>query len=253
MARRERHETWLDKAEAVRHGAKTFTKYALPVASTVASLAALINIEKKFYDTANYGVTFGSGLYTNTLTSVIPQGDGESQCIGNSIKLLSCYLKYRITNNSTENSAQSLRVIVVADRDANGAAPAVTDILQAGVATSGAWMISPLNKSTSFHSGQTPRFQMLLDRVHNNQNVTGLDDGTGFHEHYWDQRNKFGENHHCLWSGDTHSDSTVLGGHLYLLVLYSQTTVSSTAPSYAYDTTNPPGFAYYARVRYTDD
>lgn len=252
MAKKE--GVWLDRAKAFRHGTKTFTKYAVPVASTIASLAALINIEKKFYDIVNYGAPFISGLYiVDTITSGLPQGDGESQCIGNSIKLLSFYFKYRITNNSTENSAQSVRVIVVADRDANGAAPAITDVLQAGVNTSGAWMISPLNKTTSFHSGQEPRFHVLLDRVHNSQNNTGLDDGTGFHEHYFDQHHRLGMDHHCLWSGDSHSTSTILGGHIFMFVLYSQTTVSSTGPSYAYDTTNPPGFAFYSRVRYTDD
>lgn len=219
---------------------------------TLGALAALINIEKKFYDTTQYGSPFTTGQYTNGFTSIIPQGDGESQCIGNSIKLLSIYLKYRLTNNDTENCSQSVRVIVVADRDASGSAPAITDVLQAGVNTSGAWMISPLNKTTSFHGGQEPRFMILLDKIHVNQD-TGLDRSTQYHEHYWDQQNRLGEEHHCLWSSDTHSDSTILGGHIYMYVLYSQTVVSSTAPTYAYNTTNPPGFAYYARVRYTDD
>lgn len=256
--RTEERRDWLDKAEAIRHGAKTFTRYALPVASTVAQLAALINIEKKYFDTNNFtgttSVSFTSGISVPvSFTALLPQGDGQSQCIGNSIKLLTLYFKLFLTQNNAAYTAnpqnQCLRTIIFVDRESQGATPAASDLLENTIGANK--IISPLNKAVAFAAGQTPRFQILIDRVFEIQGSGNA--GPRFHEFYFSQEHKLGKDHHCVWTSDTHSINNTLAGHIYVIFLYGNETATGATPTMAEDVSNPPGVQWYSRITYTDD
>jgi len=114
-------------------------------------------------------------------------------------------------------------------------------------------MISPLNKITSFADNTPggPRFQVMKDHIV--QIGASQNSDSRSINMYWSQKHGLGDNHHVLWSDDNHSTGSVLGGQIYMWLIYNNTAVTLTSPTYTNDTTNPPGCYYTSRITYTDD
>lgn len=90
--------------------------------------------ELKFLDTAFTTTTVPVvGTITLTSANLIAQGTGESQRIGRKATIVALSVRYVVQIKPTTNSNNTddgLRLIVYHDKQANGAAPAVTDILK---------------------------------------------------------------------------------------------------------------------------
>lgn len=87
-------------------------------------------VESKFFD-VNLNLSTISNVVSWGFTSVnqIPVGDGPSGRIGRSVTLTSIQLLYNLDVHHSESNVVYMRVMVVLDKQANGAAPAYTDVM----------------------------------------------------------------------------------------------------------------------------
>ncbi len=127
--------------------------------------------EVKFHDVDVDDATIAAGgtIVASSLVQ-IAQGVGESQRIGRRCTITSLGLRYRIVSAATAGASllgsDVVRVLVYLDKQANGAAAAVTDILE----------------SAEFHSfnnlANKDRFRTLHDKVYALNAQAGAGDGT---------------------------------------------------------------------------
>jgi len=112
------------------------------------------NAEKKFLDTdvAAANITVAAGAIVDSVNKVA-QGDTESERIGRKIVVKSLHMKTTLNTSATDPDGV-FRMIIYVDSQANGAAAAVTDILEAvGV-----------NEFRNLANSQ--RFRVLHDRTY---------------------------------------------------------------------------------------
>jgi hypothetical protein len=91
------------------------------MARDVASLATMINAEKKIYNLGNANVLStgqvvgqvdynSTGIRVYDITPMMPQGSGASDRTGNSIKLHSSYYQFQVNTQTGVNSAIKMRI-----------------------------------------------------------------------------------------------------------------------------------------------
>lgn len=87
--------------------------------------------ELKFLDTGS-STLFTTAGAVNPNFVVIPQGVGESERIGRKVTIKSIYLKGVIVHNpvTVNSAANTCRIMIIQDKQANGAVFAVTDVLE---------------------------------------------------------------------------------------------------------------------------
>jgi hypothetical protein len=100
----------------------------------VKALRKLVNVEDKAYST--HGASNATIGGTVTLLTGIPQGDGHQQRDGNSVRLHKFRVWMSLVLPTTLSSAQT-RIIILRDHMANGAAPAISDVLETATYYSG--------------------------------------------------------------------------------------------------------------------
>lgn len=128
------------------------------------------NSEKKFYDTSfslTDPTTTGSILLSSVNT--VPQGTGESARIGRKITLRAVNFRFvcQLPNTSTPSATDDgLRVIVYHDKQCNGTAATVTDLLETA-------------DFLSFNNlANKDRFKILSDKIVDLSSTCGSWDGT---------------------------------------------------------------------------
>lgn len=90
------------------------------------SVKKLLNVEKKFVDNS-LQTTLGHDAPVIQLLNGVAQGDGDQTRDGNSIKMLYAQVHGQMTNLTA--SDRTVRIMVVQQRDTNGTAPVISDIL----------------------------------------------------------------------------------------------------------------------------
>lgn len=130
--------------------AKIYGRAANQLYKDVKYLKSIVNVEKKFIDS-----TVSAQNITNTgalsLLNGVTTGDSMSTRDGQSIKCISILFSGKMRLTSVANVMQ-VRLIIFRDMQANGAAPAATDLLVSASVT------SALNLSNG------KRFSVLYDR-----------------------------------------------------------------------------------------
>ncbi len=128
----------------------------------------LKQVELKFVDSAIDATTIlQSGVVFNQVF-IIPEGDGQSDRHGRKIQLKSVAWRGTVTmpaKTDITKASDTLRLLIVKDKSANGALPLVTDVLQSGVYES---FLNLENKS---------RFVILSDRYFPINSQGGVGDG----------------------------------------------------------------------------
>lgn len=135
-------------------------------AAKVSTLATRVNRilksqEKKFFDTYSNPTAFATAGVVNTLNS-IPQGDDAITRDGRRVMNLGIHFHFRMSLaiapplvDGILATPTSARVILFYDKDANGAAPSVTDILDVTTGVDRAMGFRNMNNYS--------RFVILLD------------------------------------------------------------------------------------------
>jgi len=117
-------------------------------------------VERKYRTDTNIGGTpTATGTVYNIPLYSITTGTGDNERVGNTINLL--YMRYRaVVSDSAAlpyTTNTFIRAILVYDRQCNGSAPAVTDILDS------ASSVAPFNHNTVIGHGGS-RFKVLYDK-----------------------------------------------------------------------------------------
>ncbi len=128
--RRPASKTGFDKASQALHTATA----ALALAKM---LKSLINVERKYNINANSVLAVNTGV--SYLLNGTAQGDDDTDRNGRSVKATSVFTRLSVAKNALATNT-AVRLIVYWDRQANGAAPATTDVLET------ASYLSALNK-----------------------------------------------------------------------------------------------------------
>ncbi len=129
--------------------------------------------ELKFFDILVSDAVIAAGGTIQTPTNPagafasivgIPSGTGESERIGRKCQVRSINWRYRLSLSETIAGTppeETVRVILYLDKQTNGAAASVTDILE-------------LNDYQSFNNlSNKSRFRVLMDRTHNLNSTAG--------------------------------------------------------------------------------
>lgn len=178
-------------------------------------VADMVNVEYKYFDLTSTGNAF-SDIGTFGIMNSIPQGNAESQRIGDSVKLQNVTLRYDVKRQTNDCFA---RIMVIWDK--MNSTSAVNDILQSNNNIN--VTNNPKNYDKRFQT------QILYDKIINlNTNHPQQ------HEEV-----VIDISQHTQYSAGT---TTILTGALKLLYISND----GTGPSY-------PVLNYYARMTYTDD
>lgn len=197
---------------------------AFKVAKTV---AALINVEKKFFDVPNVSVSqtmfnnAGSvGIYT-----AMAQGNDYNQRNGISIMPKSFQLNMNVYNTGTNFSTN--RIIVFRDNENRQAIPTVSDVLETVTPQ------SPLNHVNG------KRFRILKDWKFT---LDGVSKQTRYID-YYHQFNKPGAKvkDHIRFEGSGAGVASADEGHIFILFISDNITA------------NAPFGTLYTRLRYVDN
>ncbi len=192
---------------------KHFKKKSL--AKKVQFLASLI--EKKHFDVSE-SMNFASNETLRTL-STMAQGDSSSTRTGLKISAKNLYLKFGITwSAGVAPSAGVCRMLVILDKNSQGVAPALTDVLEQG---------STIAQYNNINEGR--RFVIIYDKIFNNGNSSSTaDTDRAVHVIIPINRN--------IWYLNSGATPTALGrNQLYILGIGDSTIASGNAPAVTYN------------------
>ncbi len=126
--------------------------------------------ELKFFDTTKaFTASSATGVILNNSLNLIPQGVTESERVGRKCTIRGLYIKgiMKLLNAGTAATvSETYRLIVYLDKQANGAAATVTDILES----------ADVNSFRNLANSQ--RFVILSDQVDNISATAGAGNGT---------------------------------------------------------------------------
>lgn len=184
--------------------------------------------ELKFVDNVNNANLAGSSAFvapsaTTLLNGLVP-GSTASQRIGRKILMTSLYIRWSFRMAPTATQGAPLRVVVVYDKQANAAAPAVTDIFTVDD------FLSPNNLSNR------DRFVTLCDEITEPIGTTGVAyqvAGTIYKKINLET---------MFNAGTAGTIADITSGSVYLV--FAQGGQIATAS---------PNFSWYSRIRYSDN
>ncbi len=190
------------------------------LARRVARLSSFINPEFKFKDSQSVSITPAQSQTVVQLTN-IDQGDTGQTRDGYSIKVVQFHCKYFIQKHASATLTQ-LRMMLIYDAQTNGAAYAITDILDNGTAVVN--LVSPLN---TFNA---KRFHIFFDKL-----IT-LDVNNPQRTFKYFKKLQ----HHIRYKGTGAGIADVNSGSFSLWFVSSEAT-------------NVPNINVYARIRFLDN
>lgn len=129
--------------------------------STAYAVKKLLNVEHKYVDYAlNQNVGYDAPIYL--LLNGIAQGDGATTRDGNSVKME--YVDLNLTLQNATASDRTVRIMLVQQKDVNGLAPVISEILQ-----DSATQYAPLSH---YNRDQINNYRVLYDRRFSTADVT---------------------------------------------------------------------------------
>ena len=198
----------------VTSGAST-AKTVSAIASTIGNIMGMINVEKKFLDTAASGTIPNTG--TIGILSLIAQGNGDSQRNGNQVLFKDITLRLDVSR-STSATFTSARVMLICDKEYDGANPAVANVLQTTTPQ------SPINRDYSKRFVILKTHNMILDSSKESEFMN------------WHIKLPF----HVFYDGANASQADSKENQILLLMIADQAT-------------NVPSYRYYSRINYVDN
>lgn len=152
-----RRSTALTSARGSRSGALRSLRGYVRTAGFYGRFAGT-GTELKFFDgTGSAGSVSNAGVIDEDSLNEIVQGAGESQRLGRKCTIKSLHIKGDVTlppQTAASTSSDRLRFIVYLDKQTNGSAAAVTDILEAA------------NINSYLNLANKGRFRILSDKMH---------------------------------------------------------------------------------------
>jgi hypothetical protein len=175
--------------------------------------------ERKSVDTvSSFATALTSSFATPQLLNGVAQGSNSNERIGRKTTTKSVLLNYTFTPNAP---ASQTRILVVYDKQANGAAPIAGDILFSNS------FLSPTNL------GNADRFVILMDEISDSAQSSAIDISG---------KRYLKCNLETCWSGTGGAIANILSGSIYIMAANNaDPTIGVVASCY-----------FHARIRYTD-
>lgn len=218
---------WTKAEQLIKSGASTASTVASLVRN-VGTIMSMINTEKKFLDYSIEGATLPSlptGFRLDPLT-LMAMGDDDSQRNGNQVLASDLSLRVRFRLGATITHPQTIRMILLCDREFDGNMASGLYPNYANVTQSTASILSPINRDFS------KRFVILKSAVYNvNPNTPEVEDKI-YMKTPW----------HLFYDGSTGNIVDAKENQIFLL------TVTDSL-----DDTNNPQISFYSRVNYYDN
>lgn len=202
---------------------------------------------------ANVNLWFTSGTDDGGSGPGLTQGTGQLERIGSQIKPYEMFIRGRIAWSGSNPVPQNLflRILIVQDRECDGAAPALTDILRAPTAAAGG-----AQSLAFFELGYGGRFTTLMDKMLHvdprqywngtNAVMSGVE-GECFFEHEVD-REKLET---IKWDDTGFSAITnARNGHIFGYCMFVGSTISAGVIGTTY--VNAPQVQLMSRIRFRD-
>jgi hypothetical protein len=195
--------------------------------------------EVKFYDQSNDGyigkVGSGFGAAIPVIVSLIDGlavGTDWSARIGRRITIRSLNLRYNIYGAATPPQDTSVRILLIYDKQCNGALPAMTDILVTN-ASSGF-----VDTCSQLQMNNRDRFVIIRDIVKTQQYAGpgGLTEGKIFKKLRTE----------IQWNNTSGGDAAIQTGNLILVLIPDSNSQAQNAQLKA------PYMNWYSRIRFTD-
>ncbi len=125
--------------------------------------------ELKFHDLDIDDAVIATGFTVQNVLLTIPEGNGEEERIGRSIVIKKIGWRFRITLPTTAvagETGDTARIVLIHDKQANGATPASTDVFES-------------NDFQSFNNlSNNRRFRILMDKTYSIRSQAGSGRGT---------------------------------------------------------------------------
>lgn len=206
----------IDRATSLVRSGAPYIKSLGALASEVALLKDMVNVEAKYVDTAGNGTISTAGVIG--ILSLIAQGNTDQQRSGNQIKGKSIQIKIDITRNTAATSNR-VKVMLVCDKEYDGANPTQANLFQVTGNP-----LSPINKDYS------KRFVILKTKHF------AVDAGNPSMSFSWFQKLPF----HLFYDGTTAAQADCKENQLLIVMVEDQAI-------------NVASYAYYSRFNYFDN
>ncbi len=126
-------------------------------------------VEVKFHDVDIDDAVIATGVNIQAAVLTIAEGNGPSERVGRGINIVTIGWRYDIllpTTTAAANTSDIVRVLLVVDKQCNGALPAALDIL------------TTASYKSFYNLFNSHRFSIILDRVHNLSSESGSGRGS---------------------------------------------------------------------------
>lgn len=193
--------------------------YAYQAIQLASKVAALINVEYKYFDFLQSGTQ--NTTPSITLLTGIPQGDSVNERVGNSIALKNMYMKGLVIPTGPEGVQTITRIIMFMDKNSNNStAPTASNLL----ADTGNPLISFINKD------QGKRFKVLYDKLHTFEQFNTAPIKLKLYREFGFKKTENNQvkqiQQHITWQGVNAGDTEK--GHIYLMTVSNQPTYQPT-------------------------
>ncbi len=126
--------------------------------------------ELKFFDTTQTVLNFFTTGTVNVSLNLIPQGTTESTRLGRKCIIKSIQLRLQLNHVRLQSSevatGDTMRVILLLDRQANGVVPSVASVLET------------TNYQSFYNLANNQRFAILFDKIYDFHHPSGAGDGS---------------------------------------------------------------------------
>ena len=197
-------------------------KTAVDTAATVAKVVSMLNIEKHFLTISASPTNILNGFPYFQLINGLSQGSGAGNRQGQQLKSTNINLRGKLSCNAGASAgASQARIMLVHDRQPNGATFAIVDLLENGQV----WSFRTMGYRKRFKVLADKSYQMVLNTA-NEEHIVDLSAQLDLHTMYN--------------TGNTGTITDIDTGSLYLIVMSDE--VSSG-----------PAFEYQLRYRWIDN
>lgn len=224
--RRSRRNKFKKTYPIVNYGLNQVKRAVPRLENHVRLLKEVVNTEFKYLDTdqtATFNIT-PSAISSKFLLNGLQHGDIAVTRNGESIRIKSIEINYSLLFNATANYSH-VRVLVVVDKQANAAAPALSDVLAQG-GTLSTNIYSPRNLYNK------KRFFSLHDQTY----VLNQDAQPMVHNRYYRKMDM----HTVYNGGDAGTIADITSNSIYVFI-------------FSDESTNYPAGNLYGRIRFVDN
>lgn len=198
---------------------------------------------------------YTSGIAPNGVpgwVSAIPQAITDNGRVGISVALESLDIRWKITPQPTVIGYSHARVILFSDNECDGTQPTVQELL--GDANNTAYTVANGAEMAFLNPSYFGRFNIIEDKNYMWYTSSTANSFTeqAIHNSYYHEAHHDMKGHRVMWDvSDGNAITNARKGHIFLLVIYSNT-VTSVGGLPTVTTANPPTFQYALRYRYRD-